>query len=280
VRRKLLSISLLLLLVTALVSACSSGSSGGGGTADRLAAIKKRGTLLVGMGVYVPESYFDANNNWVGYDAQIFQGICKALGVECVAVSIPLAGIGPALANGTIDSYIGLYKTPEREKFAAYTNLVESTTEVIAATSESGINSISDIQGKTLGSVRGSGELTELQALVKDYPAKISIYDTGDVMLQDLIKGRIQAVIWPSDLIDYAIKTDPSFKDIKDVAALPEKYLPGGAAATQLYFIAPKGQEGASLLAAMNKAIDGMTSSGEIAKILQPFGLVPPSSSG
>jgi ABC-type amino acid transport substrate-binding protein len=255
------------------------GQAGGGGPEDRLDVIQERGTLLVGMGIYPPESYFDPEGNWLGYDAEIFKLICADLGVECVPVVIPLASVGPALNNGTIDSFIGLYKTPEREEFAAFTHEVEAASEVLAVGADSGIDGIEDIEGKRLGSVRGSFELEALQGLTEDYPSDISVYESGDVMLQDLIAGRIDAVVWPADLINYAIDTDPAFKDIQIATEIPVEYIPGGSEGLKLYFVAPVGEEGQRLLEAMNESIDGLVESGQIAEILEPYGLTPPSPS-
>lgn len=268
----------LVVCATVLVS-CSNNSGSGSDQAaskGRLGAVQERGTLLIGMGVYPPESYLDPDGNWVGYDADIFNLICGDLGVKCVPVVIPLSGVGPALANGTIDSFIGLYKTPDREKFAAFTHEVEATTEVVATRNDSGVHSLQDIQGKAMGTVRGSFELEALTQLTKDYPADLKVYDSGDVMLQDLIAGRIDAVVWPSDLISYAIKTNPKFQNITIAAEVPSQYIPGGTEGLKLYFVAPIGQDGESLLEAMNNSIDGHVASGEIAEILKPFGLTPP----
>lgn len=273
-------LAVLAVFVIVLVS-CSNNSRDGSqdgqaASKGRLDAVQERGTLLVGMGIYPPESYLDPDGNWVGYDADIFNLICGDLGVKCVPVVVPLSGVGPALANGTIDSFIGLYKTPEREKFAAFTHEVEATTEVVATQKDSGVNSLQDIQGKAMGTVRGSFELEALQQLTKDYPADLKVYDSGDVMLQDLIAGRIDAVVWPSDLISYAIKTNPKFENITIAAEVPPQYIPGGTEGLKLYFVAPTGQEGESLLEAMNNSIDKHVASGEIAEILKPFGLTPP----
>jgi ABC-type amino acid transport substrate-binding protein len=257
-------------------NAPSGATESPGGDQGRLAAVQERGSLLVGMGIYPPESYLDPDGNWIGYDAEIFKLICADLGVDCVPVVIPLGAVGPALANGTIDSFIGLYKTPDREEFAAFTHEVEAASEVLAVRTDSGIGSIEEIQGRTLGSVRGSFELEQLQELTKTYPAELKIYDSGDVMLQDLVAGRIEGVVWPADLISFAIQTDPKFDVVTIADQVPAEFIPGGAEGLKLYFVAPVGDEGQSLLDAMNESIDKHVSSGEIAQILEPYGLTPP----
>jgi ABC-type amino acid transport substrate-binding protein len=276
--RKLGSILASAVVMGTLIAGCSSdspGSSTSQAPTDRLAEIQERGTLLVGIGVYPPLSYFDEEQNWKGYDADIWRAICEKLTVECVPVFVPLVGIGPALENGTIDSYLSLYKTPEREEIAAYGQIVYYNSIGLAARTDSGINALPDVEGKTLGAVRASGEETALQALAKDYPCDIKVYETGDVMLQDMIAGRLDGVIWPEDLVTYAVQTDAKFKDVKVVTSVPPEYFGGDPSGQALYYVAPKGEDGATLMQALDDAVIELQESGDEGRILADYGFDP-----
>ena len=45
--------------------------------------VKQKGTFTVGVTVFAPMDYKDADGKWVGFDADLAQAFAKTLGVKC-----------------------------------------------------------------------------------------------------------------------------------------------------------------------------------------------------
>ena len=71
--------ALLLALVLALSCLTACGASSG----SDLKYIQKKGTMIVGITDYEPMDFKDANGNWIGFDAELAELVCKELGVKC-----------------------------------------------------------------------------------------------------------------------------------------------------------------------------------------------------
>ena len=76
--KKIISMMLVIVLMLTLFTAC------GASKADSdLAAIQKKGKIVVGITDYAPMDYKDENGEWTGFDAEFAQLFAKELGVEC-----------------------------------------------------------------------------------------------------------------------------------------------------------------------------------------------------
>ena len=77
--KKMITMLLVLTLALSLLTAC------GGSKADAsdLAYIQDKGKMIVGITDYAPMDYKDENGNWIGFDAEFAQMVCKELDVEC-----------------------------------------------------------------------------------------------------------------------------------------------------------------------------------------------------
>lgn len=75
--KKIISLILVLVLSLTLLTAC------GGKSGSDLAAIQKKGKIVVGITDYAPMDYKDENGQWTGFDAEFAQLFAKELGVDC-----------------------------------------------------------------------------------------------------------------------------------------------------------------------------------------------------
>ena len=76
--KKMIAMLLVLVLTLGCFAGCAAGDSG-----SDLAAIQKKGKIIVGITDYAPMDYKDENGNWTGFDAEFAQLFAKELGVEC-----------------------------------------------------------------------------------------------------------------------------------------------------------------------------------------------------
>lgn len=75
--KKLISLMLVIILSLTLLTAC------GEKTDSDLAAIQKKGKLVVGITDYAPMDYKDENGEWTGFDAEFARLFAEELGVDC-----------------------------------------------------------------------------------------------------------------------------------------------------------------------------------------------------
>jgi len=75
--KKIISLILVLVLSLTLLTAC------GGGSDSDVAAIQKKGKLVVGITDYAPMDYKDENGEWTGFDAEFARLFAEELGVDC-----------------------------------------------------------------------------------------------------------------------------------------------------------------------------------------------------
>jgi polar amino acid transport system substrate-binding protein len=76
--KKIISMMLVIVLMLTLFTACGASKSD-----SDLAAIQKKGKIVVGITDYAPMDYKDENGQWTGFDAEFAQLFAKELGVEC-----------------------------------------------------------------------------------------------------------------------------------------------------------------------------------------------------
>ena len=76
--KKIIAMMLVIVLTMSLFTACGAAKD-----SSDLAAIQKKGKIIVGITDYAPMDYKDENGEWTGFDAEFAQLFAKELGVDC-----------------------------------------------------------------------------------------------------------------------------------------------------------------------------------------------------
>lgn len=85
--------------------------------ADAYSDIQERGTLIVGVSVFAPWTYFERNNNLAGHEIDIANSIAADLAVDARFEVYNFEEVFDALADGEIDMIAGgVAVTPERAR--------------------------------------------------------------------------------------------------------------------------------------------------------------------
>ncbi|MBL8582652.1 MAG: amino acid ABC transporter substrate-binding protein [Rhizobiaceae bacterium] len=243
---------------------------------DLLAQIKKRGFMRVGTFSIPPEAWIDIDTGeWRGIDADFTKAIAKSIGVEVDPVVLVHSALAPALEANRVDVIAGLYRTPEREKVMAYNEVpFWYGIDVVITGKDSGVAKVDDLKGKVIGTVRGSAQEVEAEALKTQYGiAEIRKFDSADPMLMDLKAGRLDAAIWWGFTFDYAVQKNPAY-DFKVVEYLAPQYLGSDTLPATHYVFAKEGTQ--SLIEAFDAEIKRLKASGEDKKIMDSYGLTNP----
>ena len=199
-----------LILAAALLAASLVGCAKKGGSADNsLAQLKARGVFVLGLDDSFPPMGFRAENNEiVGFDIDLAKEVAKRLGVQFKAQPINWDSKEQELNTGKIDCiWNGLTITEERKKALSFTKPYLANKQVVVVRKGSGLNSLSDMYGKTIALQSGSSaedavnDTPDFQKGVKN----IVFLDQNLMALNDLAIGGVDGVVMDSVVAEYAI---------------------------------------------------------------------------
>ncbi|MGM0079315.1 extracellular solute-binding protein [Enterococcus sp. DIV0755f] len=206
-----------------LLSACSKPTE----EDTSLSKVEEAKTLVVATsGTLYPSSYYNDENELVGYDVDVAKEVAKRLGVEITFKEYNVDGQVSSLTRGEADfaaNDFGL--TDERaEKFSLSTPIKYSFDSMIVRKSDdSGIASLEDLDGK-----KAAGEPnTSYMRLAESYGAELVTYDnaTNDQYLTDVANGRTDVILNDYYLQKMAVAALPDIpvKTLEDVYFNPNE---------------------------------------------------------
>lgn len=158
---------------------------------------------------YPPFASPDASGNWVGWEIDFINAVCKAAEMDCVITPVAWEGIIPSLTGGQIDAIMASMSiTDERLQTIDFSDKYYNTPTVIVATKGAGMTP--DPAGMA-GKIIGVQVSTIHEAYAQKYftdAAEIKTYQTTDEGFQDLAAGRIDASQADSIAVDAFMATD------------------------------------------------------------------------
>jgi glutamate/aspartate transport system substrate-binding protein len=264
------------LLVAALLATVAAAQAQ---TTDTLKKIKDTGTVVMGVrGSSGVLSYTLGEGKYVGYHVELCQraleDIRKQLGLAKLDVKyqeVTSANRIPLVQNGTVDIECGSTTNNEaraKDVSFAHTAYVEEVR--ILTKTNSGIKGIADLNGKNVATTTGT---TSVQLLRKHERAtgvdfkEVFGKDHADSFLL-LESGRADAFVMDGQIVAGLASKSKSPADYRIVG--------------EVLSVEPIGimvrKDDPAFLAAVNKTLDGLMKSGEIAKIYDKWFLeaVPP----
>ena len=238
-------------------SAAASGaasSAASTGAADQLAAIQTNGKLVVALeGAWQPWSYHDESDTLVGYDVEVSRAIAKKLGVEPEYVESDWDSLFAGLDAGRFDIVCnGVEVTDERSKTYDFTTPYGYIHTALAVRKDNeDIKSFEDLKGKTTANSLASTYME----LAESYGATVQGIDTLEETIQLLTAGRIDATL-NADVSFYDYLNVHPDADFKLVAQTED--------ASHVAIPVRKGDDSASLLEAINTAIEELRADGTL----------------
>ena len=238
-------------------SAAASGaasSAASTGAADQLAAIQANGKLVVALeGAWQPWSYHDESDTLVGYDVEVSRAIAEKLGVEPEYVESDWDSLFAGLDAGRFDIVCnGVEVTDERAKTYNFTTPYGYIHTALAVRKDNeDIKSFEDLKGKTTANSLASTYME----LAESYGATVQGIDTLEETIQLLTAGRIDATL----------NADVSFYDYLNVHPEADfKLVAQTEDASHVAIPVRKGDDSASLLEAINTAIEELRADGTL----------------
>ena len=245
-------------------SAAASGaasSAASTGAADQLAAIQANGKLVVALeGAWQPWSYHDESDTLVGYDVEVSRAIAEKLGVEPEYVESDWDSLFAGLDAGRFDIVCnGVEVTDERAKTYDFTTPYGYIHTALAVRKDNeDIKSFEDLKGKTTANSLASTYME----LAESYGATVQGIDTLEETIQLLTAGRIDATL-NADVSFYDYLNVHPDADFKLVAQTEES--------SHVAIPLRKGDASATLLEAINNAIDELRADGTLKELSERY---------
>ncbi|NNU91737.1 transporter substrate-binding domain-containing protein [Geobacillus sp. NFOSA3] len=181
------------ILLIGLLSACGTGGEQKNGSGEQKKVLKM-GTSAD----YAPFEYIDTTkgNEIIGFDVDLAKMIAKELGYDVQIVDMDFSGLIPALQSGKVDFVLaGMTPTKERKKNVDFSDVYYVARNMIVSKKGSGIKTVEDLKGKTVGVQTGSIQEGEANKIAKKVDMKIESRNRIPELIQEIQAGRFDAAI-------------------------------------------------------------------------------------
>lgn len=183
---------------------------------------------------FPPYGYKDDSGEYVGFDLDLAQEVCDRLGWTLVKQPIDWDAKDMELDSGAIDCIWNGFTMNGREDDYTWSDPYVDNSQVMVVSENSGINSLSDLAGKTVGVQAASAALDLLQSeeeggqkeLADTFAALQQFPDYNNAFVE-LQAGSIDAVAMDIGVAKYQLESRGEGYKILDEYLNSEKYAIG-----------------------------------------------------
>lgn len=207
----------LVLCMTALLAACGKD---------------KTSTFTVGFDAeFPPYGYMDDNGDYVGFDLDLAEEVCKRNGWELVKRPIDWDSKDMELSSGSIDCIWNGFTMNSREDQYTWSSPYVDNSQVFVVAADSGITAFADLAEKAVGVQRDSSALSALNdeevpenIALRDSFGKLTEYADYNTAFMDLEAGALDAVAMDIGVANYQIESRGGGYVILDQRLAAEQY--------------------------------------------------------
>ena len=257
-KTKILALLMSALLGLSTLAGCSQTEESSG---DLLAQIQERGEIVIATeGTWAPWTYHDENDELVGYDIEVAKAIAEKLDVTATFVEGEWDGLLSGVESGRYDIMANGVEIDDarREKYDFSVPYAYNRIVIIVRGDNEDIQSFEDLEGKTTANTLQS----TYAKMAEQYGATVTAVDDLNQTIQLLLSDRIDATL-NSDVTANDYMTAQPDADIK-IAAVSED-------ATQVAIPMRKGEETATLRAAIDEALNELSEEGVLTELSEKY---------
>ena len=230
-------------------------------TGDHLERIQKAGKIVVAMeGQWAPWTYHDESGELVGFDTEVGKAIANKLGVEAEFIEGEWDGLFTGLDGGRYDVIInGVEITEERTaKYDFATPYAFIKTALVVAEGNEDIKSFDDLNGKKTSNSLGS----TYADMAAEKGAEVQNVNTLSETIDMVTSGRVDATL-NAEVSFYDYLAEHPDAPISIVALTDD--------ASEVAIPLVKGDDNASLKAAIDKAIEELSQDGTLTELSNKY---------
>jgi ABC-type amino acid transport substrate-binding protein len=169
----------------------------------------EKGQFTVAFSGDMPGTGFQ-DGKMIGYDGEVLQRIAEALQLKIKPALMEWSGTIASVQSKRVDVMAGTMGwTEQRSKIMTLSDPIHYFKNGITQGDKTNWSSLKDLEGKKVGTITGFSFIPELR---KINGLQLSLYDTSDAAVRDLLAGRVDAVIGDPPVMQYAISRNPQWK--------------------------------------------------------------------
>lgn len=208
-----------------------------------------------------PMEYLDANKQPQGYSTDYIREVAKAAGFDVDVLNIAWDGIFGGVATGKYDIVASSTTiTPERQQQFDFSDPYYEVVQAVVLPAGTSIKSLADLKGKKVGGQIGTTGIFVMRKA--DAGADLREYDDVGLAMQDLVGGRLDAVICDDPVALYYVNKKPD-----TAGKLNLSFKTGDT--EQYGFTVKKGRK--DLVDKLNEGIRKVKESGKEAELIQKW---------
>ena len=239
----------------------------GGNNASNNSTANDENTFIVGFDAeFPPYGFKDDSGNYTGFDLDLAKEVCERNNWTFKAQPIDWDAKDAEIDSGSIDCIWNGFTIDGRENDYTWSDPYFDNKQVFIVKSNSGINSIDDLNGKTVETQKDSSALAALNGdnkTIKDTFGTLTEVADYNTAFMDLESGACDAIAMDIGVGEYDIKNKGNPDDFKvlDDAITTEKYGNNNK----------KGND--DLKNKVQDTLNEMFKDGTVAKIAQKYGI-------
>lgn len=206
---------LMLVLVLGVLAACGAGEEKTTGNENQNANEETNEKKVLVMGTsadYPPFEYVDTakGEEIIGFDIDAAKAIGEKLGYEIQIQDMDFNSLIPATQAGKLDFVMaGMGWSEERAEVVDFSEPYYNTKQVLLVLKDSGIQSIEDLAGKTVGAQVSTIQLDIANEVAKQIEGVTAeSRDSAPQAVQELVNGRFAGVFLEDSVADSYVATN------------------------------------------------------------------------
>ncbi len=171
--------------------------------ANQLDAIRRAGRIRVATDLAIPPSgMVDGQMRPTGSDVEVAQALARDLGVTLEFIPTVGATRIPNVQTDKADIIIStLSVTPERARVIQFSRPYAALASVVGGRRDVAVSSFATLRGRTVTTVRGTTQDTELTPLAAEHGFRVQRFDDDATMVTAAVSGQAELVATSATIV-------------------------------------------------------------------------------